>query len=67
MYIRGDEVIFTCLDEFPRVKEWMKQQGMNTSSYVDLIQFYSQKLAAIVNRFANFSISIDIFHFYLIK
>jgi len=48
-HLGGDEVDFSCFKELPWLKEWMQQRGMNPNNYADLIQYYSLKLAGIVN------------------
>jgi len=48
-HVGGDEVAFSCLEEFPRIKQWMSQQGMDPANYADLVQYYTLKLGAIVS------------------
>jgi len=61
--VSGDEVAFGCVDEFPRIKEWMASNGFNSSNHADLTQYYTLKLADISNKYdATFTISVMVFY-----
>jgi len=48
IHLGGDEISSGCVDEFPRVKEWMKAEGMSTKDYTELIAYYERRLIQIV-------------------
>jgi N-acetyl-beta-hexosaminidase len=44
----GDELITKCYDEFPEIKQWMRDHNMNDSSYVELVRYYQEKVIQYV-------------------
>jgi hexosaminidase len=48
IHLGGDELITKCYDEFPEIKQWMRDHNMNDSSYVELVRYYQEKVIQYV-------------------
>lgn len=49
--VSGDEISSSCVNEFPRIKQWMKEKGMNTTSYSDLVKYIWFQILFLTSRY----------------
>jgi hexosaminidase len=48
VHVGGDEVIAHCLDEFPRIKQWMQENLNGSTNYKDLLRYFRFRLSPMI-------------------